>query len=102
MGEQQRHEAPEIGGMVRRMMRALVRRAAEGDTEALEQLASLTDESRYAQTAAIILMQSGERMAGDGYSFGHLAGVLGVTRQATRQVAVYGGGHGGVRYYLER
>lgn len=35
---QKRHESPELGDTIVRMMRALVTRAAEGDTEAIEQL----------------------------------------------------------------
>jgi hypothetical protein len=38
---QRRHEAPEVGDAVVRMLRGLVRRAGEGDTEAVEQLRRL-------------------------------------------------------------
>lgn len=78
-------EAPEIGAMVRRMIRALVRRAAEGDTEALEQLANIERELPQAVTVAGWLMATGERMPGDGYSFTELGDVLDISRQAARQ-----------------
>lgn len=38
---QRRHEAPEMGGMVIRTLRAIARRAGEGDAEALEVLFTL-------------------------------------------------------------
>lgn len=87
MSESQRkHESPEVGAMVRRMMRALVRRAAEGDTEALEELARLERELPGAITVAGWLMATGERMPGDQhYSFTELGDVLGISRQAARQ-----------------
>lgn len=87
MGDsQRRHESPEVGAMVRRMMRALVRRAAEGDTEALEELARLERELPQAITVAGKLMASGERMPkGQSYSYTELGDVLGITRQAARQ-----------------
>ncbi len=74
-----RREAPEIGSFMRRMFRALVARAAEGDTEALEVLADLEK----ASTAAL-----GEAMRAAharGYSWTELADLVGVTRQAARQ-----------------
>lgn len=83
---QRKHESPEIGAMVRRMVRALVRRAAEGDTEALEELARLEGELPAAITVAGKLMASGERMALDqSYSYTELGDVLGISRQAARQ-----------------
>lgn len=81
---QRRHEAPEVGAMVRRMVRALVRRAAEGDTEALEQLAQLEAELPTATTCAMALMNHNP-VQPNAYSFGELAQVLGVSRQAARQ-----------------
>lgn len=83
MTHQRRHESPELGAMVRRMVRALVRRAAEGDTEALEQLAQLETELPTATTCAMALMHSVYELPW--YSFGELAQVLGVSRQAARQ-----------------
>jgi N-acetyl-beta-hexosaminidase len=83
---QRRHEAPELGGMVRRMVRALVRRAAEGDTEALEQLYQLEAELPTATSCAMAMMNA--RTSSPVYSFTELANVLGTTRQAARQRAV--------------
>lgn len=83
MAGQRRHEAPELGGMVQRVIRSLVARAAEGDTEAIEELATI---SRVAGLAVPYAAQlAHERM---GYSYTELAGVLGVTRQAARQRAL--------------
>lgn len=82
---QRRHEAPELGSMIRRTVRALVRRAAEGDTEALEQLAMLERELPSATSSALAMMNAGTR--GPAYSFTELAAVVGTTRQATRQRA---------------
>lgn len=100
---QRRHESPELGGAARRMMRALVRRAAEGDTEALEQLASLQLELQAAIQAAGKLMHSGERMAdGKGYSFTELADVLGISRQAARQRFQWSLSGPATAYYMQR
>lgn len=74
-----RHEAPEVGGMVTRMLRALARRAAEGDVEALEQLALLQ---------STVTEQLGAGVAGfrdRGNSWGDVALVLGVSRQGAQQ-----------------
>lgn len=84
--KRERHESPEVGAMARRMVRALVRRAAEGDTEALEELARLERELPKAITVAGQLMASGERMANNqSYSYTELGNTLGITRQAARQ-----------------
>lgn len=73
-------EAPEVGAMAGRVIRALVRRAGEGDTEALEQLLSL--ETQIAQA----IKDAGRALHNDaGYSFTYLAGVAGVSRQAARE-----------------
>lgn len=86
--QQSRHEAPDLLGAARRMVRGLVRRAAEGDTEALEALAQLEAELPIATTTAVHIMWTGARMGGnrpEGYSFTELGAVLGTTRQAARQ-----------------
>lgn len=80
MSGQRRHESPEVGAMVARMLRALVRRAAEGDTEALEQLARLEDLAAAAVTLGLVRANLEA-----GYTFGELAMVAGTTRQAVRQ-----------------
>lgn len=84
---QRRHEAPEIGQMVRRMVRGLVRRAAEGDWEALEALAMLERELPTATSCAIALMQA-DRGQSARYSYTELADQLGTSRQAVRQRAM--------------
>lgn len=74
-----RHEAPAIGGMIRRNLMALARRAGEGDMEALEQLAELDQ---------LMTGMLGAGVAGyrnKGYSWAQVAAVLGVTRQAAQQ-----------------
>lgn len=83
MSGQRRHESPELGDAVLRMLRGLVTRAAEGDTEAVEQLARV---ERLAGVATTL----GGRLAHDaaGYSFTELGAVLGVSRQAARQRAL--------------
>lgn len=86
MASKVEREAPEIGSMVRRMVRALVRRAAAGDTEALEQLHDLEADLPGAVTVAGKMMHTGERMAGEqSYSFTELANVIGTSRQGARQ-----------------
>lgn len=87
------------------MVRGLVRRAAEGDTEALEALAQLEAELPTATTVALDLMASGERMRETnrplGYSFTELADVLGTSRQAARQrVTRAAGPIAAMDYYL--
>lgn len=77
----ERKEAPEVGAAVVRMMRALVARAAEGDWEAIEQLAMIEQLAPTATSLALQLAHDG----GAGYSFTELANVLGSTRQAARQ-----------------
>jgi hypothetical protein len=74
-----RHEAPEVGAACRRMVRALVRRAGDGDTEALEQLAGVADMARDAVGVAV------GQLTGFGYSYGDLARLTGLTRQALQQ-----------------
>lgn len=73
-------EPAEIGAMSRRVFRALVRRAGDGDVEALRELVALQDQLREAITDA------GRAMHDDaGFSFTYLAAETGVTRQAARK-----------------
>lgn len=83
MSDQRRHESPDLGDAIVRMLRGLVTRAAEGDTEAVEQLVRI---ERLAPVATSV----GGRLAHDaaGYSYTELARVLCVSRQAARQRAV--------------
>lgn len=73
-------EAPEMGAMLARLLRAMARRAGEGDLEALAELRQLQDVLADAIGAA-------GRAAHDdaGFSFGEIAAALGITRQAARQ-----------------
>lgn len=75
-----RHEAPEVAAASRRFMRALVKRAAEGDTEALEGLVGLQATLQEAITDAGRALHDQA-----GYSFTDLAKVLGISRQGARQ-----------------
>lgn len=75
-----RHEAPEVAAAARRFINALVRRSAEGDTEALEGLIGLQS---HLQTA---ITEAGQRMHDEaGFSYTYLAEVMGITRQGARQ-----------------
>ena len=75
-----RHEAPEIGAMIGRMLNALIRRAAEGDWEALEALQEVERLAPSATNAAL-------RSARDDYSLAQLAEVMGTSRAAVAQRA---------------
>lgn len=76
MTEQQRHESPDLGSAVARLLRALVERAGDGDTEALEQLAALE------QLVPMATQLAGYELHEFGYSGTELAAVLGTSRQA--------------------
>lgn len=77
----QEYEAADVGAMVGRMLRALARRAADGDLLAIEQLVAL-DEVLDEQLVA------GMAGAHDfGYSWTEIGAAAGVTRQAARQRA---------------
>lgn len=80
---QLKHEAPELGDAVVRLLRALVTRSAHGDTFAIEQLARIEE-------LAPIATSIGARLAHDhnGYSYTQVAAATGVSRQAARQRAV--------------
>lgn len=75
-----RHESPELEAMVGRMLNALIRRCAEGDTEAVEALGNLEALARQAHTSGL----AEARRAGR-YSLATLASVTGTTRQAVSQ-----------------
>lgn len=84
MTGQRRHESPEVGAMIGRMLNALVRRAAEGDWEALEALAEVERLAPAAMTAGLTISRRSE-VKPDGYSLAELAKVVGVTRSAISQ-----------------
>lgn len=75
MSKSSKCEAPALGAAVRRMVRALERRAVEGDTEALEQLISIGTEVSAATSSALYLMRGT-------YSLAELAKVTGTSRPA--------------------
>jgi hypothetical protein len=78
-GRKREREAPEVGAMAARVLRALVRRAGTGDTEALEQLLGLELE------LAEAIRDAGRELHAFGYSFTELGRVAGVSRQAARE-----------------
>lgn len=73
-----RHESPELGAMIGRMMNALIRRAADGDWEALEALAATERLAPAAMTAGLVA-------AREHYSNGVLGAVVHTSRQAVSQ-----------------
>lgn len=77
---QRRHEAPELGSTVERMLRALAVRATEGDTEAIEQLVKLSKSVDKALASAV----AGARSTQD-YSWQAIADLTGTTRQNAQQ-----------------
>lgn len=75
----ERPECPELGAAARRFARALAVRAAEGDTEAIEQLVDVAREVDESIVAA------GRGLYAAGYSWQDIGRVLGVTKQAARK-----------------
>lgn len=74
-----RHEADELAAAALRMMRALARRAGEGDELALEVLAGVQRETHTITGAGV----AGFRDSGRSWS--EVASVLGTTRQGAQQ-----------------
>lgn len=74
-----RHEADEVGAMAVRVMRALARRAGEGDELALEALAALAREADVQLGAGV----AGYREAGR--SWADVARLTGTSRQGAQQ-----------------
>lgn len=89
LDNQRRHESPELGAALGRMLNALIRRCAEGDTEAVEQLGHLEALARQANTSGL----AEARRAG-GYSLQDLANVTGTSRQAVSQRTATGPTYG--------
>jgi hypothetical protein len=75
-----RHEARDVAQAARRMVRALVRRAGTGDTEAIRELV----ETQRMIGEAIVEAGAAAYATGH-YSYTDLAGELGISRQAARQ-----------------
>lgn len=71
-------EAPEVGAMAQRVVKALVRRAAAGDGEALEELLKL------AELVPAAVRDAGAAMHRFGYTYTELADIAGITRQGAR------------------
>lgn len=71
---------------MRRMLRALARRAGEGDLFALEELGRLEGDA----AAALVAGARGAHGMAGGYSWTEIGAELGITRQAARQR--FGGG----------
>lgn len=75
-----RHEARDVAQAARRMIRALVRRAGTGDTEALRELVETQ------RMIAQAIQEAGQAAYATGhYSYSDLAGELGISRQAARK-----------------
>jgi hypothetical protein len=72
-------ENDDFGAFARRIIRAYGRRIASGDVEALRDLLALNEEIERATDNAV------EGLRDTGYSWGEIAGRLGVTRQAAHQ-----------------
>lgn len=77
-------EAPEVGAMALRVIRALVRRAESGDTEALEQLSMIETVAASAVGEALTRMQRGTGSVSAPYSWAELGDALGITRQSAQ------------------
>lgn len=72
-------EAPELEAFLKRMARALTRRAAEGDLEALSALHGA------AQAVDDAMGQAARELHGFGYSWTEIGREVGLTRQGARQ-----------------
>jgi len=81
MGRKREREAPEIGQMLDRMIRAMARRATGGELEALGVLREL----RWKIDAAIAEGAQGAHDA-FGFSWTEIGNELGISRQAARQM----------------
>jgi len=74
-------EAPELAAAAIRMMRALARRAGDGELEALEALAMMQDVANVQLGAAVAGYREGPAQA----SWTTIGDALGMSRQAARQ-----------------
>lgn len=79
MSRQPFREAPQIAAFLRRMGRALARRAGEGDLEALS---ALLDSIESLEASA---GEAARALVAAGYSWGEVGREVGMTRQAARQ-----------------
>ena len=74
-------EASDMGQMVGRVLRSLVKRAEQGDMDALETLVAVQD------YAAIEARRAARALRGEewGYSWSDIGNALGITKQAAQQ-----------------
>lgn len=72
----ERPECPELGAASRRFARALAARAAEGDTEGIEQLVEVS------RAVDECIVEAARGLYAAGYSWSEVGDVLGVTKQA--------------------
>lgn len=83
---QQRHEADELGAMVTRCLRALARRAGQGEDQALEQLAMLESVAVEQLGAGVAGFRAWQPPAGaESPSWRDVGLLLGVKRQTAQQ-----------------
>lgn len=73
------YEAPDMAAFVGRTMRAMVRRADDGDLEVMSALASIQADLADAQAKAAAALR------GKGYSWTDIGRELGMSRQAAQQ-----------------
>lgn len=92
------HESQEIGAMVRRMLRALVRRAALGDVAALVELRKLRDE---VPDVLAIGTRLSTKVYGGPYTPEDLVSDLGIARQNVRKLATRTVDVDGWNYYTK-
>lgn len=81
IGRRRHREAPELGGCIRRMARALVRRAGEGELEALLEL------RRCRRDVDDAIRQAIRASVEAGYSYADIARECGVSAQAIHKAA---------------
>lgn len=79
MRRRRERETPEFAAMVRRMIRAHGRRCADADPEDLAELVDIARSFDEAITEAVAGLRANE------FSWGQIAGPLGITRQAAQQ-----------------
>lgn len=79
MTSRRTYEAPDMAAFLRRTMRAMVRRAADGDQEVLQAL----QQTRIELDAAMV--DAARALNDRGYSWAFIAGELGTTRQNAYQ-----------------
>ena len=80
-------ESDELGAMLRRMLRALVRRSADGDLVALEELAALRGHVDQALADACRQLHDNTELD---HSWTMIGDAIGMTRQRAQQLAAKG------------